>query len=85
MIECTKEMNAPLSILVAIGCEFKEQLYEPEEQVTNSLIVRRTVGSQKFIFYPLYILHTAKIFKIKVVVCDGTWFRQGRFVNQAEM
>jgi len=65
-------MNAPLSILVVIGCEFKEQLYEPEERFTSSPIVRRTVWSQEFIFYPLYILHTAKIFKIKVVVCNVT-------------
>ena len=50
----------------------KEQLYEPEERFTSSHIVRRTVWSQKFIFCRLYILHTAKIFKIKVVVCNGT-------------
>jgi len=72
MIECTKELNAPPSILVVRGCEFKEQLYEPEERFTSIPIVRRTVWSQKFIFHPLYILHTVRIFKIKVVVCNGT-------------
>ena len=72
MIESTKELKAPLSILVVRGCEFKEQLYEPDERFTSIPIVRRTVWSQKFIFHPLYVLHTAKILKIKVLVCNGT-------------